>query len=150
MNHRRRLTLLVMTALILSSCGEPEDTRPGRPVAHRHAAFVAILKAFEPMRERLHDGKYDPSEFAALAQRLDAVKDGPWPYFAPGTDYPPSHATARVWSEAPRFEAARKAFYDATQLLLATAGSGDVDKVTTSYELVHNTCLDCHKVFKKR
>jgi cytochrome c556 len=149
MTSHRSLASLALALLVLCACGEPEDTRPGRPVANRRAAFVAILKAFEPMGVRLRDRKYARDDFVAMAKRLDQVKDGPWRYFTPDSNYAPTHATARVWSEAQRFEAARKAFADATELLVAAAGSGNADKVAMSYELVYNTCQDCHRTFKK-
>jgi cytochrome c556 len=144
------LACLVVPVLLLSACGEPEDTRPGQPVKHRHDAFVAILKAFEPMRAQLKDGQYDAKRFAAQAQRLDELKEGPWQYFQPDTNYPPSHSTEAVWAEPQKFEAARKTFYEATAQFVAVAGSGDVEKVTAAYERVYDTCRECHKVFKKK
>lgn len=147
---RRKYILILMLPLIaLGGCGEPQDTRPGTPVAHRRAAFAKILRTFEPMGVKLRKGQYDAAQFHAHAKELVAVRDLPWGYFGPDTNYPPSHAKERVWSEPALFDVKRKAFFEASdRLLSATGGGADVKLVTQAYEAVHESCRDCHKAFK--
>jgi len=147
----RRLALLIaaLLPLALTGCGEPEDTRPGQPVKHRRAAFASILKAFEPMGKQLRDGRYEADKFLTHAKALAAAKDGPWSYFGADTNYPPTHATARVWSELERFEADRQTFFKATDKLLQAAERRDEKAVKAAYEAVHDSCRTCHKAFKE-
>jgi len=147
----RRLPLLIaaLLPLALAGCGEPEDTRPGQPVKHRRAAFATILKAFEPMGKQLRDDRYEADKFLTHAKALAAAKDGPWQYFGADTNYPPTHATARVWSEPERFEADRQTFFKATDKLLQAAERRDEKEVKAAYEAVHDSCRSCHKAFKE-
>ena len=148
MSSRLRCIALLLP-LLLTACAEPEDTGPGQPVAHRRTAFNTILKAFEPMGTQLRKNQYKPDDFIALAKRLNQAKDAPWVYFTPNSDYPPSRATSTVWSEAEKFEARRQDFFKAAEQLLAAAETRDQAKAKAAYEVVHDTCRECHKTFKK-
>lgn len=148
----RPLTPFIVLALplVLSACGEPQDTRPGQPVAHRRAAFKEILEVFEPMGLILQKDSLDSRTFQALAKQLLAKRDAPWGYFAPDTLYPPSHARAEVWRDAEKFAAGKKAFFDATDKLATIAGSQDRAQLEAAYLAVQDTCKSCHKAFKDR
>ena len=148
MSSRLRCIALLLP-LLLTACGEPEDTGPGQPVAHRRTAFNTILKAFEPMGTQLRKNQYKPDDFITLAKRLNQAKEGPWVYFTPNSDYPPSRATSTVWSEPEKFEARRQDFFKAAEQLLAAAETRDQAKAKAAYEVVHETCRACHKTFKK-
>lgn len=143
-------TLPLMLALVLSACGEPEDTRPGQPVAHRRAAFKDILEVFEPMGQILQKDTLDSRTFQALARQLVAKRDAPWTYFSPDTLYPPSHAKAEVWTEAEKFAVAKKTFFDATDKLAAVAGSQDRKQLEAAWTAAQESCKSCHKAFKDR
>lgn len=145
---RFNLLFALLLPLSLASCGEPEDTRPGQPVAHRRAAFGKILKAFEPMGVQLRNDRYDADKFIEQAKQLSELSNGPWPYFAADTNYPPTRAKAAVWSEAERFDKARQDFTQASAALLVATESRDLAKVKTAYEAVHDSCRNCHKAFK--
>lgn len=147
MRHLPRL-LPILLALALGACGEPADTRPGQPVSQRRAAFKKILLAFEPMGIQLREKQYDADRFIVLADALGKAKDGPWSHFGPDTNYPPTHAKARVWSEPERFESDRTLFLRAVDQLLVVAASRDEEKVAIAYEAVHDSCRNCHKAFK--
>lgn len=138
----------LLFVLALAACGEVEDTRPGQPVAHRRAAFKNILRAFEPMGVQLRDGRYEPDKFLAKAKELAALKETPWPYFAGDTNYPPSRAKARVWSEPERFDSERRGFLTAADGLLAAAERRDEPGVRKAYAALHEQCRSCHKAFK--
>ncbi|MFZ2268759.1 MAG: cytochrome c [Azonexus sp.] len=142
--------LIVAICSLLAACGEPADTHPGQPVTHRRAAFEKILHAFEPMGVQLRAGQYKPDAFLARAKELASVKEGPWQYFGPDTNYPPTHATAKVWSEPAEFDKERQAFLAASGELLLAAESRDEKKVAVAYEVVHQTCRTCHKSFKEQ
>lgn len=146
----RLLVSALAAASLLAACGDPQDTRPGQPVAHRQAAFKAILKAFEPMGVMLRDDKYDGDRFLTLSKTLAANAQKPWDYFRPDTNYPPTHATGDVWSNTAKFNQERQEFVDATTRLAQVAESKDVDKIKPAYKAVHNACQECHKEFKKR
>lgn len=146
--QRSTLLLAILVPLAVAGCGEPEDSRPGQPVKHRRAAFSSMLKAFEPMGKQLRDGRYDADKFLAYAKTLNEAKDAPWQYFGADTNYPPTHATGRVWSEPARFEADRQSFFKATASLLQAAESRDEKIVKQAYETVHDSCRTCHKAFK--
>ncbi|RIX48964.1 MAG: cytochrome c [Rhodocyclales bacterium GT-UBC] len=145
---RPHLLLALLLPIVLAGCGEPEDTRPGQPVAHRRAAFNKILKAFEPMGVQLRDGHYDADKFVTQSRQLADLADSPWPYFAADTHYPPTRAKAAVWSEAERFEKARQDFLHATKALVAAADSRNAEQVKQAYDAVHGSCRNCHKAFK--
>lgn len=147
MRHKN-IVMFVLALLFVAACGEPEDNRPGKPVASRRAAFAKMLRAFEPMGVKLRKGQYDVAQFSAHAKELVAVRDLPWQHFGPDTNYPPSHAKDRVWAEAALFETKRQAFFEASDRLLKATDGGDVKLVTQAYESVHETCRDCHKAFK--
>lgn len=152
MPYRKRLAPLLISLLLplaLAACGEPEDTGPGKPVAHRRDAFKAILDAFEPMGIRLRANQYDADQFIAQAKQLNKVKEGPWAYFTPDSNYPPTHATAKVWSEAEKFDAGRQKFLAAVSQLATATETKDEAKVRAAYEALHDTCRSCHKEFKK-
>jgi cytochrome c556 len=141
------LLALLLTSL-LAACGEPADTKPGQPVTHRRAAFSKILHAFEPMGLQLRDGHYEPEKFLARAKELVNVKEGPWEYFGPDTNYPPTHAKPALWTEMEKFEAGHQAFSQATDRLLTAAESRDEKAVRAAYDAVHDTCRSCHKAYK--
>jgi cytochrome c556 len=137
--------------VLLSACSsEPEDTRPGQPVAHRRAAFKELLREFEPMGTMLRDNAFDAQRFAAQAAKVKALSDRPWQYFEPGTQYPPSHAKDEVWSKPAEFDAQRQAFLTATDKLAAVAGTKDAKVAAAAFQAAEKTCKDCHDGFKKR
>lgn len=141
--------LVALIPLALAACGEPPDNHPDKPVTHRRDAFQKILKAFEPMGMQLRKNQYNADKFITQAKDLAALKDGPWQYFGPGTNYPPTHANDKPWSEPEKFEAARQAFFKATAQMVAATESRDQKQVTVAYDALHDTCRDCHKAFKK-
>ena len=145
----RRLLPLFLLPLFLGGCGEPEDTGPGRPVAHRRAAFLAILKASEPMGIDLRTGNYSPDRFVAMADSLARVKDGPWSYFVPGSNYPPTHATSNVWDDPAEFERQRQRFVETVDGLVAATATRDESRVAAAYAAMQDTCRSCHKQFKR-
>ncbi|MFZ4535995.1 c-type cytochrome [Propionivibrio sp.] len=143
------ILIAALISLTLTACSEPQDTRPGQPVDHRRAAFKKILLAFEPMGIQLREKQYKADRFIVQAKELAKLKDGPWQYFGTDTNYPPTHATAKVWSEADHFEADRQAFLQAIDRLVLAAESGEEKQVATAYEAVHDSCRKCHKTFKQ-
>jgi cytochrome c556 len=147
---RTRAALLLSAILLVSCGGEPPDTRPGQPVAHRRAAFKEIIKSFEPMGAMMRSERYDSQKFAALAASLRAQRDAPWQYFMPDTQYPPSHAKDEVWSHPAEFEAGKKAFFEATDKLAAIAGTKDANVAAAAFYATEKTCRDCHDAFKTR
>jgi cytochrome c556 len=147
-----RKNIFLITALLsvlLAGCGEPPDTHPGQPVTQRRAAFNKILKAFEPMGGQLRQNAYNPKVFAEFAVKLSELKDGPWAHFGADTNYPPTKATAKVWSDPEQFEAKKKTFMEATDALRVAAESRNEKQVRQAYELLHDSCRACHKVFKE-
>jgi len=147
----KRVVPIIALAFALAGCSvEVEDTGPGQPVAHRRAAFKEILKVFEPMGVMLRTDTYEPQRFARLANALEHLRDGPWPYFQPDTNYPPTKAKAAVWSDQAAFEEDRKAFFKATDHLIEVAGTADKNVAKTAYKAVEDACYACHKEFKNR
>lgn len=154
MTKKPAISIFVLPALaaaLLTACApEPEDTRPGQPVAHRRAAFKEILRAFEPMGVMLREDRYEPAKFKSLVDGLMARREAPWPYFQPDTLYPPSHAKPEVWSQPDRFAQEKQAFMDATDKLAAAAGTQDKAAVAKAYAAVADSCKRCHDDFKTR
>lgn len=143
-------SLLGLMALSLAGCGEPEDTLPGQPIAHRRAAFKDMLRTFEPMGVMLRTDNYRAEKFQAHLSTFKALRDGPWPYFTAGTLQAPSHATAAVWEQPEKFEQARQDFQASIDRLVAVDSAADVKIVAKAYEDVQNNCASCHKTFKTR
>ncbi|MDP3540803.1 MAG: cytochrome c [Azonexus sp.] len=146
--RRQAILIAALLPLLLTACGEPEDTRPGQPVAQRRAAFTKILKSFEPMGIQLKKNRYDADQFLLHAKTLSELKEGPWQHFGPDTNYPPTHATGKVWSDPEQFEAARQRFFKAADELVLAAGTRKEAAVRTAYETLHESCRNCHKTFK--
>ncbi len=145
----QQLLIGILVPLTLTACADPPDTRPGKPVAHRQEAFKKIRFAFEPMGRQLHKQEYDADQFLLLAKQLVGAKDGPWQYFGPDTNYPPSHATADVWSKPAEFESRRQTFAKAVDDLAAAAESRNDQRVRAAYEAVRDSCQKCHDVFRE-
>ena len=143
-------SLLLLSALFAACSGEVEDTRPGQPVKTRQMAFKDIIRSFEPMGVMLRTHAYDADKFLKLANELVAKRDVPWAHFAADTNYPPTKATPEVWAQPEEFERKRLAFIAATDALLAAAQSKDGKQVEAPYQVLYETCQDCHKTFKKR
>jgi len=140
----------LLIALSLTACGEVEDTRPGQPVKHRQHAFKEIIKSFEPMGVMLRSNRYQAEKFATLANELKARRDGPWSYFGPDTNYPPTKAKEAVWSRTAEFEKGREAFFKSTDELVIAAQSRDEARIESAYKATYETCQNCHKTFKEK
>ncbi|MDR2637532.1 MAG: cytochrome c [Zoogloeaceae bacterium] len=138
----------LLAMLTLPACGPVEDTRPGRPVAHRQEAFREILRAFEPMGIQLRTESFEAEAFLRHATKLEAVKEAPWSYFGADTQYPPSQSKDRLWQEKERFEALRDAFLRAVTDLREAAQSREEGKARAAWQTVETTCRDCHKPYK--
>jgi len=145
----RKVLVCCALCALLVACGEVEDPRPGRPVAHRQEAFKAILRAFEPMGVQLRDDGYEPERFLRHAQELDRIKDAPWSYFGADTQYPPSRSLDRLWQEREGFDALAQDFLRATVTLKAAAEGRDETKVRAAWTEVEKTCRDCHKGYRR-
>ena len=143
------MLVAALGALLLAACGEPADTRPGQPVSARRAAFRKILLAFEPIGVELRAKQYDADRLIAQADELAKVKDGPWRHFGADSNYPPTHAKAKVWSDTARFSAERDAFLLAVDGLRQAAASRDEPQVAAAYARVHDSCRSCHQTFKE-
>lgn len=148
--NRFALICLIPPLLALTACGEPEDTRPGKPVATRQAAFKQIIRRFEPMGVMLRDKVYEPKGFAAQASKLNEIKDAPWAHFGPETQYPPSKSTDAVWQQPEDFAKARDVFLKSVSTLAQVAQSEKEEAVRKAYDDVHASCKSCHKVFRNR
>ncbi len=142
--------LLALLATLGGCSNAVEDTRPGQPVKTRQAAFKEMLRVFEPMGTMLRDGRYDATKFSALAEDLKQKRDGPWSHFGADTFYPPTKAKADVWAQPELFERDRKAFFNATDALLAAALTRQVGVVEKAYFAAYDTCQGCHKRFKEK
>lgn len=150
MKSAQRVRLMVIPlALGLAACGEPEDTRPGKPVAHRRAAFHELLKVSEPLGKALKEKRFEGDKVAALAKQLNALKEAPWPYFVPDSLYPPSRATDKVWAEADKFASLRDHFLKTAQQLEEAATLRDESRIRAAFAALQDTCRDCHRSFRK-
>ncbi|MDR2365286.1 MAG: cytochrome c, partial [Zoogloeaceae bacterium] len=112
---------LLFFAFLFVGCGDVEDTRPGRPVARRQAAFREMLQRFEPMGIQLREGTYTADVFRRQAEALANMKAVPWDHFGPDTQYPPSKSDDRLWREPDIFAAEREEFMRAAESLRLAA-----------------------------
>ena len=146
-----RFTAAVAVATLLVACsGQVEDTRPGQPVKTRQTAFKELLRSFEPMWVMLRENRYDADKFVTMTATLMSKREAPWSHFGPDTNYPPTKATPKVWSEPEKFEQARKAFFAASDEFKAAVDSKDKAAVERTYKAVYDACQNCHKPFKER
>ena len=141
---------LLLILLALAGCGEVEDTRPGQPVKHRQVAFKEMLKVFEPMGTMLRTNRYDPDRFEKLAGQLATLRDTPWQYFGPDTDYPPTKAKPEVWSKADQFDQEKRSFLDATDKLIAAAKTHQRSPAEAAYIATYEHGQSCHKAFREK
>ena len=141
---------LAVTSLLAACGGQVEDTRPGQPVKTRQTAFKELLRSFEPMGVMLRENRYDADKFVAMTATLMSKREAPWSHFGPDTNYPPTKATPKVWSEPEKFEQARKAFFAASDEFKTAVDSKDKAAVERTYKAVYDACQNCHKPFKER
>ncbi|MDR0736397.1 MAG: cytochrome c [Zoogloeaceae bacterium] len=146
---------MLFPVFLLAACGEVEDTRPGKPVAHRQAAFRAMLKSSEPMGIQLREGTYQAETFRQHAEKLAQLKDAPWDYFGADTQYPPSKSDDRLWQEPETFAAERDAFIRAVEALrLAVQDAPEeaeqaAERLKAAYAPVEASCRSCHRRYKR-
>ena len=153
MSHKLLLPFLFPVCL-LAACGEVEDTRPGKPVARRQAAFRAMLKSFEPMGIQLREETYRAEVFRQHAEKLAELKDAPWDCFGAETQYPPSKSDDRLWREPEIFADKRDTFIRAVEALRLAAQNAPAEAdqaiaaLRTAYAPLEASCRDCHKRYK--
>ena len=146
--HPQRDLIVVLTALSLMACGEATDTHAGQPVAHRRAAFKKILLAFEPIGVQLREKQYNSNRLIDQAKLLASLKNDPWSYFDADTNYPPTHAKAKIWSDPDQFRAAQQTFVQAVDRFALVVEDHDETHAKAAYEAVQDSCRNCHKAFK--
>ena len=145
-----RLALLSLSALTLAACSsEIPDTHPEQPVTKRQQAFKAMLRSFEPMGTMLKDRRYDPDAFARLANELASLRERPWSYFGPDTNYPPTKALPAVWEKSADFEQRRTSFIEASDRLIAAATARNEADARSAYAEVQDSCKACHRDFRR-
>jgi cytochrome c556 len=143
--------ILLLLACALGACSdEPADNGPGQPVAKRRAIFKEFTRTLEPMgmvaRERT---PYKRQEFLASALALQDLAQRPWPLFAPGTDYAPSHAKAAVWEKPAEFKLAREQFQTRANELARLARGDDLEAIRAAVNEVQRSCKSCHNDFRR-
>ena len=146
--HPQRDLIVVLIALSLMACGEATDTHAGQPVAHRRAAFKKILLAFEPIGVQLREKQYNSNRLIDQAKLLASLKNDPWSYFDADTNYPPTHAKAKIWSDPDQFRAAQQTFVQAVDRFALVVEDHDETHAKAAYEAVQDSCRNCHKAFK--
>jgi len=146
--RRQRILIIMLTMLSLIACGEATDTHPGQPVAHRRVAFKKILLAFEPISIQLREKKYDSNRLIEQTKLLASLKNDPWPYFGADTNYPPTHAKAKLWSNPDQFKVAQQTFIQAVDRFVLVANDRDEAHARAAYEAVKDSCRNCHKAFR--
>ena len=144
----QRDLIIVLTVLSLMACGEATDTHAGQPVAHRRAAFKKILLAFEPIGVQLREKQYNSNRLIDQAKLLASLKNDPWSYFDADTNYPPTHAKAKIWSDPDLFRAAQQTFVQAVDRFALVVEDHDETHAKAAYEAVQDSCRNCHKAFK--
>jgi cytochrome c556 len=151
MIQKYRLHAVLAGALVLAGCAEPQDTRPGQPVAHRKQIFKQMLKKdFEPMGLAVRgQNNFDAPAFKAMADDLAALAKQPWPYFTPDSNYPPTKAKPGVWEKPQQFKEEQERFVKATEALARASASGSLDAIRPAFEDVHKSCESCHKAFRR-
>jgi cytochrome c556 len=150
MSLQKTFSLLLLAGALCACSDEPADNRPGQPVAKRRAIFKEFTRTLEPMgmvaRER---APYRQQEFLASAQALQNLAGQPWTYFAPGTDYPPSHAKAALWDKPAEFKLAREQFQARTDELARLAQGGNLELIRAAVNGVQRSCKSCHNEFRR-
>ena len=145
-----KLLRIIACAIALSACsGEPEDTRPGQPVAHRRQIFKQFTRTLEPMGMVARERKaFNRAEFLASALELKQLVGQPWHYFLPDTNYPPSHAKPEVWLQPAEFKLAQDTFQAKANALAALARDGTIEDLRAAVNDVERSCTSCHKQFR--
>lgn len=144
------LATAISSVLALSACSGPvEDTLPGQPIKQRQEAFKEILRTFEPMGTALRTERYEAESFERMATALVARRDAPWAHFRDDSYQPPTRAQQVVWTRAEDFESARQAFITATDTLVESARTHELEAVRPAYQAVEESCRQCHQQFRK-
>ena len=151
MTRLKKITLILgLPLMLLTACGEVEDTRPGQPVKQRQQAFKQLLRSFEPMGTMLKDNRYDADKFIAMAEQFKADLEGPWAHFGPDTHYPPSKSKPEIWQKPEEFAKARARFLTEAEALISAAQQRDKNLLASRHQAVYETCRDCHNAFRER
>lgn len=142
----------LLAVLALTACsGEAPDTHPDQPVTKRRAIFKDMVRTLEPMGMVARDRKdYNPAEFLASAQALQALSTRPWPLFTADSNYPPTHARPEVWQQVAEFKRAQDDFTGKVKVLAEAAAGNDLDRIKASVNQVQQSCKSCHDSFRKK
>jgi len=96
----------------------------------------------------LREKQYDSNQLIGQAKQLAALKNDPWPYFDADTNYPPTHAKAKVWIDPDQFNTAQQTFLQAVGRFVLVAEDRDEVHARAAYEAVQDSCRNCHRVFR--
>jgi cytochrome c556 len=141
--------LILLAALALTGCSEPQDTHPDQPVTKRKAVFKEMLRTFEPLGQVVREREdYESQTFLSGAGKLDQLASQPWPFFTPDSNYPPTRAKTDVWDKAQEFKQAQEQFQAKTTLLVKASESGKLDLIRPAFDEVEKSCKACHQQFR--
>lgn len=139
---------LMMMVFMLASCGQT-DTHPGQPVTKRKAIFKQFLRTVEPMGQVMRGRKpYNQAEFLRQAMKLQSLSTQPWKYFTPDSNYSPTRAKPDVWDKPAQFKQAQQKFIAATNKLVSSAQTGNMDAIRPDFAGVEQSCKACHQQFR--
>jgi cytochrome c556 len=126
------------------------DPQPQSLVKYRGQVMGTMGKHMK-MSSMIIKGEVDrPKDAAYHAESLNKTSKILLSLFPEGTgpDAVKTDAKPEVWSDRTGFEAAVKAYSDATAQYMEVASSGDMDAIKGAFGKVGKSCGGCHDSFK--
>ena len=147
--HRPILIVAILALLPLQAVlaeGQP-GLSPEQTVRARQAAYGLSAGTFGEMKQVL-DGGGDVRPLAFGARMLARWARTLPSLFPEGSNVPPTHAKAEVWTDRATFEQRARDYAEAAARLAEVAQGGDHDAFAAQWTAVRQTCSACHDRFR--
>lgn len=146
-----RLTLVVIPALALAACGNP-DTPAGRAADARHESFEAMGDHFKTITDQSKAEKPDLAKIREASAAINAAAPKIATWFPAGSgpdDGIRTDALQTVWTKPEEFKAASAKFVEEAAKFDALAVAGDVAAIGAGIAALGNGCKGCHDKFRE-
>ncbi len=138
------LTAIPLTAALAQA---PAGLTPEQIVAARQSAYLLSAGNLAGIKGVI-DGGGDLKGIAFPARALARWARTLPAMFPEGSNVPPTHAKAEVWSDRAGFEARAQAYAAAATRLAELAPGGDRAAITAQFDALRGTCQACHEQYR--
>ncbi|HEX5421497.1 MAG TPA: cytochrome c [Gammaproteobacteria bacterium] len=147
-----RLSLVVAAAFALLAADAVLAATPKDAVSYRQDVMKSMAGHVGAIGEIVKgqvDYDHIVAQAKALADTAPLVKDI-FPENSKPSDYSKTQALAKIWQQPQDFQKKVSGLENAAQAFLASAQSGDKEKIQASFKEVGQACGSCHKEFRAK